>query len=478
MTKIIRIFLLSVAVLPLAVQAQDTLYYDLAACRNLALQSTNHSQMSSEAQLVAKYNRQAAIAAMTPQISANASYMWNSRKAHLLSDSRQMKYGTVHASENGVGTFQWDEEHFPYLEEKTGQLIADTYQELYNALTVDLTHVVVAQVGITQPIYVGGRLRELYNIARTAERMVSIESDAKHDELILAVDEAYWRVISVEEKCRLAHRYYDLLAKLDQDVQALIEEGMATQSDLLNVRSKLGEAEVKRLQADNGLILSRMALAQLCGLPLDAAFHLDPNGLTDHLPMDLSQIDIEQSVASRSELQLLEQSQHIARSNTRIMAAGLQPNIVASANYIYTNPNVENGLSNDWHGKGFFTAGVVVNVPIVHAEDILRVKAAKHEERLLALKVDETRELLTLQTTQAEQRLMEAQQKVAQTTLNLQNAQEILRMAEESFRAGMIPASDLQKAQTNWWSAASDQVDAQVEERVTETLLRRYIHCL
>ena len=142
---------------------------------------------------------------------------------------------------------------------------------------------------------------------------------------------------------------------------------------------------------------------------------------------------------------------------------------------MYTNPNFDNGNSSNWDGKGFFSAGVVMNVPIVHADDILRYKAAKHAANVVALKTEETRELLTLQTTQANQKLMEAQQKIALAKLTEKNAAEVLRMARESFDAGMITASDLMQAQTLWLSAATDLVDAQVEAKTLETQLRKYL---
>ena len=111
----------------------------------------------------------------------------------------------------------------------------------------------------------------------------------------------------------------------------------------------------------------------------------------------------------------------------------------------------------------------------MHADDIYRLKAAKHTERAAQLKEEEMRELLTLQTTQATQKLTEAQQKIALAQLNQNNAAEVLRMAQESYEAGMITASELMQAQTAWLAAASDLVDAQIEAKNTETQVRKYL---
>ena len=457
--------------------AGDTLPYNLQQCREMALSKGASAKSQEEARLAAKYNREAALAAMFPRLSANGGYMWNSKNAHLLANSSELSYGTARVNPDGTASWTWKDGATGTIPDAVGQTIADVYKTVYDKLTLDLKHVVFAQVGVTQPIYVGGRLIQLYKIAQASEHIATIESEAKREEIIYKVDEAYWRVVSVSKKKTLADQYYKLLVQLESDVTEAVNEGVATQADLLKVTTKRGEAEVKKLQAENGLTLSNMALAQVCGLPLSTAFVLDESGLAEtSLPADTT--NMEAAVANRSELQLLEEAQKIAKSNAMIAAAGLQPNIVANASYIYTNPNADNGVSSKWDGKGFFSAGVVVNVPIVHADDILRYKAAKHAANAVAMKTEETRELLTLQTTQANQKLVEAQQKIVLARLTQNNAAEVLRMAEESYDAGLITSSELMQAQTAWLAAASDLVDAEVEAKTTETQLRKYLRTL
>ena len=440
----------------------------------MALGQSTSSKSQEEALLAAKYNRQAALAAMFPRITANAAYMWNNANVHLLENTASFPFGTATVNPDGTASWAWNNLPSNTISDEVGQLIADGYKTVYDKLSPDMSQIFFAQVGITQPIYVGGRLIQLYKIAKASENIANIESSSKRENTIYAVDEAYWRVVSVSKKKALAEQYYALLCQLETDVQVAVAGGLATQADLLQVMTKRGDAEVKKLQAENGLTLSNMALAQVCGLPLSTGFVLDESELEElSLPTDTT--NVETSVSNRSEMQIMQEAEKIAKSNAMLAAAGLQPNIVASAGYIYTNPNVDNGFSNNWDGKGFFTAGVVVNVPIAHADDILRYKAAKHAANAVALKTEETRELLTLQTTQANQKLTEAQQKIALARLNQNNAAEVLRMSEESFAAGLITASELMQAQTAWQAAASELIDAEVEAKTTETQLRKYL---
>lgn len=463
----------------------------LEQCHELALQATQ-TQATEELKQAAEANRKASIAAMFPRVSANSAYTWTSANLTLLPSEMNLGAGSAIIAKDGSTQFFWDEgspvgqmvqntknisligDQMQALADASGQMIADGYKELYDRLNLNVHHLFVAQVGVTQPIYVGGRLAQMHQIAKLAEQTVDLEAEKKHGDIIVAVDEAYWRVVSVNHKLELANNYYDLLVKLESDVNILVQSGLATQSDLLKVKQKRGEAELKKMQATNGLILSKMALCQVCGLDLDEPIELDESELAEPVLHDTI-TDYRASVDRRAELQMLENAAKIAKANTRLIAAGLQPSIVASANYIYSNISADNGLSTDWRGKGFFSAGVVVNIPIAHADDIYRLKAAKHTARAAQFKVDETRELLELQVTQANQRVLEAQQKVIMCQMAVKNAEEVLRLAQESFDAGMIPASDLMQAQTAWLAACSDEIDAEVEAKVMESYFNKYV---
>lgn len=493
--KLIILLLLLAASMARAEEPSLVPTYTLDQCRQMALDASHGSEMRAEALEAARLNQQAALAAMFPKISANASYMWNSKSPVLLANEMQFDFGTARVGADGVGSFQWSETSWmnqmnlktrtlpevnaqvQALSTESGQIIADMYQAFYRSLHPDLTHVVVGQVGITQPIYVGGRLAEMYRIATTAREIAEIEADSKEQDLLVSVDEAYWRVVSVAQKTRLAQQYYELLQTLENNVQELVSRGLATQQDMLKVKTSRGDAEVKQMQAENGLVLSKMALCQIIGLPLNTAIETDNSGLEDIQLHDTLEIT-DAMINARQEVQLLDQAEKMAKSNVRLLAAGLQPNIVAQANYIYSNPSMENGFSNQWKGTGFFSAGVVVNIPILHADDILRLKAAKHEANIVALKRQEARELLTLQVTQANQKILEAQQKVAMTEIQVKNAEEVLRFAQEAFDAGLATASDLMQAQTAWLAAQTEHVDAQIAVRMAETQYKRYTNTL
>ena len=479
----------------IAAPAEELLpVYNLQQCREMALNASVGTELRQETLAAAKLNEQAALAAMFPTVSVNAAYTWNSKSPHLLANEMQFDFGTARVGADGMGSFEWSEtslinqlsqetRSLPNMHERV-QTIGNEAGQLWDMLSQGEKSEYARRV---EELSSGGMDRKeaeaavlmaaMHEIASATRTIAEVEADNKQHQLLVSVDEAYWRVVNVEHKKQLANQYYNLLVTLESNVQELAAEGLATQQDLLKVKAKRGEAEVKKMQAENGLILSKMALCQLIGLPLDSKFNLDDHGLQDIQLHDTIAVSNEM-LDARSEIQLLDAAQKIAQSNVKMMAAGLQPNIVAQASYVYTNPNLDNGFSNKWNGTGFFTAGVVVNVPIAHADDILRLKAAKHEANVLSLKRQEAKEMLTLQVTQANQKVLEAQQKVAMTELQVKNAEEVLRFAQEAFDAGMATASDLMQAQTAWLAACTDHVDAEVEAQVAETRYKHFTNTL
>lgn len=76
-------------------------------------------------------------------------------------------------------------------------------------------------------------------------------------DVILSTDQAYWQVISLVNKKKLAESFLQLVQKLDSDVSKMVAEGVATTADELSVKVKVNEAEMTLTQVEDGLSLSK-----------------------------------------------------------------------------------------------------------------------------------------------------------------------------------------------------------------------------
>ena len=289
----------------------------------------------------------------------------------------------------------------------------------------------------------------------------------------MAVDEAYWQVVSVQHKKEVAEKYADLLQTLYNNVDEMVKADVATQGDLTRVRVKLNEAQMNLTKATNGLLLAKMLLAQRCGMPLDTVFTVADESLSasSEWANTTENIDMDDIYNRRSEMKMLRISDSIAQQGVRISRSTLLPNIGVTAGYLFSNPNIFDGFKNEFNGS--LMAGVAVNIPIAHPGGFYAVKAAKAKRREVAYQIEEAQEMIELQVNKLNYELTLAYKKLAQAQSNLENAEENLKLANESFQAGVCSSSDLMAAQTAWQSAQSEVVDARIEIAMSRVYLRQ-----
>jgi len=460
----------------------------LEDCRQMALTHNKSIQMAQESVKAAAELKKAAFTQFLPNFSANGIYTWNQKNLSLLSEDAHLPVynmnpnGTIDYKGSWNNNFSstgtpLDASGNPFNPKTNPEKIQWKNYALLpkSALEYDINNVFAGSVGFTQPIFMGGKIKELYNIAKYGERLAEAKRESKVTDLLLEVDEAYWRVVSLENKVKLAKEYRNLVAQVDSNVNVMIEEGVATKSEALKVKVKLNEADITVTKAEDGLNLSRMALNQLCGIALDDVYSLADQDLAQDNTTTL--IPIDQALNNRPEIKQLTQVGNMAKANEKIMLSRFMPNIVLSGNYLVTNPNSYNGYRNEF--GGMFSVGVVANIPLFHFGDrIHTLNAAKSQHRIATLELEETKEKMQLQIKQSSYKVAESLKKRVSTQHNIDQAEENLRYANEGFDAGVITSTDLLGAQTAWLSAKSEAIDANIDVKLCNLYLAKSLGTL
>ena len=428
----------------------------LEECRNLAIQNNKELQISGEKIKMADNEKKAAFTKYFPQLSANGAYMWNQKDINLL-DMGALS-SSLSSSLGGLAQLP---------------MIQHLMSGVNDMQHLDVQNIWVGNVSLVQPVFMGGKIVNYNQITKFAKQLAESMNNLQLQDLIYKTDETYWQVISLVNKKKLADAYVDLLRKMDSDVTAMIYEGVATEADGLSVKVKLNEAEMAQTKVENGLALTRMLLAQICGLSLEEDLSLADEKL-DNFPVETTQAsaDLNEAFMNRNELRSLDLATKIYKRKERIALAEMLPNVALAANYFVTNPNVFNGFKNDFAGK--FNVGVMVKVPLSGWwEGTYRRNSAKAETRIKTLEWQDAREKIELQVNQSVYKVNEAGKKLIASSRNMENAEENLRRANFGFEEGVIPALNLMEAQTAWVSARSSLIDAQIEVKLTEVYLSK-----
>ena len=346
--------------------------------------------------------------------------------------------------------------------------------DIDKALHPDLHNLWVGAVTVQQPVFVGGKIIYSNKMAALAEDLARSKYDMEYAQILLDVDQAYWQIVSIAGKKRLAESYADLLHALQDDVTASVQAGVMTESDALQIKVKVNEAEMLRTKAANGLTLSKMLLCQRIGLPLNAEIELADEHL-DAVPVPERSVDksLDDIYADRPETRSLELATRIYDTKAKVVRADLMPRVALTANYIVSNPNVYNGFQNNWNG-GLLNAGVLVNVPIFHGlENMNKYRKAQAEASLYRDQLEDAKQMIELQVSRERKTWDEALEKLSMAEANLASAEENLRTATIGFEAGVISTNTVLGAQTAWLSAHSDYLDAGTELQMAAAALRK-----
>ena len=481
-----KVFLLTILLsFTFIVKAQSFLSLD--SCRALALANNKDLLISNEKINAAHYQRKAAFTNYLPNFSATGAYMRNQKEFSLLNNDQKAALsglgtnlaGPIQQAATGIIATHPDLE--PLISSLSGKLLPALDQagnSLVDALRTDTRNVYAGAITLTQPLYMGGKIRAYNKITKYAEELAQEQHHGGMQEVIMSTDQAYWQVISLVNKKKLAEGYLKLLQQLDSDVEKMINEGVATKADGLSVRVKVNEAEMTLTKVEDGLSLARMLLCQLCGIDLSSPITLADENMED-IPLLTTDphFDLSTAYENRPEIRSLELATQIYKQKVNVTRAEHLPSIALMGNYMVTNPSVFNSFENKF--KGMWNVGVMVQIPIWHwGEGIYKTRAAKAEARIAQYQLQDAREKIELQVNQAAFKVKEAGKKLVMSSKNMEKAEENLRYATLGFKEGVIATSNVLEAQTAWLSAHSEKIDAQIDVKLTEIYLKKSLGTL
>ena len=469
--------------------AQQLLSLD--SCRALALHNNKQLSVSRVKQEVAENLRKSARTKYLPHVSMLGAYEWTSKEFSLLSDDQKAMF-------SGVGTSligNLSSKLAPYMsilppavQQQIGTDLSQVAsgldakgQKVVDAFHTDTRHIFAGAVLVTQPVYMGGAIKALNKMADISEQMSQQSTEARTQATLYDIDQAYWQVVSLRHKQKLAQSYLDLVKKLDGDVQKMIDEGVATRSEGLSVSVKVNEAEMTLTKVNDGLVLSKMLLCQLCGLPVNDQVTLVDEECEDlsGIPASssLSGMSVETAAANRPELKMLQSTVDMSRQLTNVLKAGNLPQVLLTGGYAVTYPHVFNGFQREL--GGFWNVGVMLRVPVWNWGDVAyKVRASKGATTIATLELEEAREKISLQVNQSNFRVNEAYRKLELANASTRRADENLRTANLGFSEGVISSTTVMEAQTAWLQAQSQKIDAEIDVKLSQVNLQKALGTL
>ena len=474
--------------LPLSGNAQRLLTLD--SCRAMALRNNKQMGVAKIKQEVNANLRKSARTQYLPKVNAVGGYMWMSREISILNDDQKEALSNM-----GTNTTAKLQEALAPLAstlpaESQAKMAGDMTQfagalnqvgaGIVDGFRTDTRNMAAGAVTVTQPVFMGGALVAANKMADINEQMASNTLEMKRQNTLFNIDQAYWQVVSLRHKQTLAESYVALVKKLKGDVQKMIDQGVATKGDGLNVGVRVNEAEMALTQVTDGLELSKMRLCQMIGLDEETEITLadeESDGLTGISGQSELSGTTDIAVANRPELKVLQNTVDLSKQTTNALKAGNLPTVLVTGGYMISNPNTFNGFEKKF--GGVWNVGVVVRIPVWNWGDVkYKVRASKGATAMANLELDDAREMVNLQVKQSNFKVKEAQKKLTMAQSNVANADENLRMANLAFKEGTASYTTVMEAQTAWNQAQSQKIDAEIGVKLSEVELQKALGTL
>lgn len=334
---------------------------------------------------------------------------------------------------------------FPTLDAKAQ---ANRYQGLEDSsLGPDMTLPAIedrysASIGITQPLYTGGRISNQKESAWSQNAAAEHTRRATEADLILSALTAYW---NWSKTYYVVQSLESAVARTEAhaiDMRHQHEAGLVTDNDLLATEVQLDQTKLSLEEAKNQVALVRARIQFLTGqalgtneIPEKAIVPPDWKMSTTHAEVD-AMTQRPEKAARRLEVKA-------AEAQAKSCQADFYPQIALVARYERANPNsLDFPPADEWNDDAF--AGVTLSWDVLDwgltkakvAEAAARAKQAR-------LRLSQVEEQITLEVQEAQINLRDSISRIAVAQRAEQSAQRNLQAATDLWQNGLARHSDV-----------------------------------
>lgn len=316
---------------------------------------------------------------------------------------------------------------------------------------------------VSQPIYAGGKIYNSYKAAQVQSRIAQEAETLTTDNVIYSADVNYWTAAAHKSMYQVMCQYVDIVQQLEQVLATRFDDGQISKTDLLQVQSRLKEAEISRSSAYREYQIALQNLNALMG-----ANPLQEIELADSIT---AQLELPQQVGAEAALQ---NRPDFAISQLNIAYQQRQINL-SKAKY---NPSLSIGFQGTWGTPMLNVKGsdqlwtptlfASLKIPLFHWG--ARFKEVNSQKALLRSKeyaLDHARDQITKEVANAWTSLTENTKQIAVAQEACEIAEENLELNTFSYNEGKLPILDVLSAQLSWIQSYSSLIQTWYQQKVS-----------
>ena len=340
------------------------------------------------------------------------------------------------------------------------------------------------QLQTSVPLFSGFEIPENIKLNRLNLEAMTEDLEKAKDDIRVKVAQAYVQILYDMEISAVAHRQVGIDSMQVVRLQAFVDNGKASVSELSQQISSLANSRLTATQADNKYRISVLTLTQLLELPSPEGFAVVPP--TDEELDRIGQLDLtnpEQVYAEavsfkpeiRSEMLRLQGTEH----SINIAKAGYYPKLNFSAglgsNYYTSSAYDAAPFGKQLENNFSQFIGLNLNIPIFSRFQVRNsVRTARANKLNQQLVLDNAKKTLYKEIQQVYYNAENARSKELSSREAVQSSEDAFALMQAKYENGKATITEFDDAKNKYLKSVSDFVQARYEHLYQRAVLEFY----
>ena len=325
---------------------------------------------------------------------------------------------------------------------------------------------------VAQPLFTGFETLSNYQLAKLGLDVAQIQLQKTRLDLILAVKELYFEILRAEKISQVAEQSVRQLQEGVRVAQNFVQVGMRPKVDVLDAETRLGEAELQLIVANNDTGVAKARFNTVLRQPIDTSV-----AVVDILTTESYERSYEssQQIALQHRPELLEANKNvaIAEKEVTLVKSDYYPDVTLSANYYRRgdDPTVDGSDFVDrenWDIVAGATWTFFEWGKTRYATNQQRARLRQAQESL-----EQIKDGILLEVKTAFLSVQAAERGIRVAAKSVESAEENFRISQERYKEQVATATEILDAQTRLTQARTNYTNALVVFNLARAALVR-----
>lgn len=298
------------------------------------------------------------------------------------------------------------------------------------------------------------------------------ESTDAQSEAAIDLAQRYFTALAAEDELELITAERRTTQKNMDRVNALFSKKMAMITDVLDLRARVDSLTAQELEARNQVLLSREALSEIIGRPINETLSRIRDDITPSVPEGSLETWIERAITENSALKAREKAVDAANAAIREGKGGHYPSLSLDINAQRSDIGYSNSLT---PRTDSYVASIGVQVPIYSGGSTsARVRELYNAQIDSEQKMESTRRKIIKETTSAYLTTKSSIEKIRASRNALESAEQSRIAAERGFQYGVVNAVDVLSSVQNEYKSKRELLKSQYDFITNILILDRW----